>query len=493
MSARITILDEVNVSVTGLEPRDINFLYDKFSIYAKGFRHQVKFKLGRWDGKIQHFSKQGKTYVKLLPEIIKYLRAREYSIKLVDNRQQRDLSIPPIDENYLIDRGYEDIKLGAHQVRGINALTKAGGEIFEGGTGAGKTLMTAVLAQLYEEHHNFRTIVIVPTKDLITQTRNEMVEFGVDAGLYGAEKDLDHTHIVSTWQTLQKNPAFMGQFQAVIVDECHGVTGDVLRSILNDAGAKCAVRIGLTGTLPEEEIDQMAVRITLGNVIEKVEASELIACGWLAELKLYSYELVEDLRQEFAEFIEKNPKYANITYKQYKSGKHSFPDYTAEKKYLQKKEERLDFLSKLIATTGKQNTLILVPNVEFGRKLARSIEGATFFSGKDTSKIRQQLYSSFNEENGIIAITTYALASTGLNIKRIFNLFLIDAGKSYVQVIQSIGRGLRRAPDKDKVWVYDVYSDTRFSKTHGGKRKTHYKKKNYKFTHKKVDYINLLI
>ncbi|GAH24904.1 unnamed protein product, partial [marine sediment metagenome] len=66
----------------------------------------------------------------------------------------------------------------------------------------------------------------------------------------------------------------------VIVDECHGVSGQVLQEILNKHGSRCRVRMGLTGTLPEEDIDKMAVRITMGDVVEKVEVSELIANGW---------------------------------------------------------------------------------------------------------------------------------------------------------------------------------------------------------------------
>ena len=65
----------------------------------------------------------------------------------------------------------------------------------------------------------------------------------------------------------------------------------------------------------------------------------------------------------------------------------------------------------------------------------------------------------FAEHNDVVVVSTFQLASTGLNIKRIFNLFLVDAGKSFIQIIQSIGRGLRKAKDKDRVRVYDVCND----------------------------------
>ena len=489
------ILDEVNAKVNGLTPSEFEALSDHFAVYAKGYRFQAKFKLGVWDGLIRSFcDKQGKTYVKLLPEIVRWLRVHDYGIKLVDDRRDYDLTVPTIDKNYLKDKGIRNedgdlIVLGEHQVRGINALTERHG-IFEGGTGAGKTLMTAALCMLYEENFKYKCITIVPTSDLIEQTYEELAMTGVDVGRYSGDvKDINHQHLVSTWQSLQNNKGLIGQFQVVIVDECHGVTGEILREILNDYGANCHIKLGLTGTLPEEEIDMMAVKVTLGEVVEKVEAWELIAKGWLAKLYLRCYKLKEDVRTEYHDFCERHPEKAHdYTYTRFKNEMHT--DYTAEKKYIQRKEERLDFLAQMIQAPEK-HSLVLVPNVDFGKKLAKRIPNAIFFHGKDSKRIRKEIYESFKGEEQVIAITTYKLASTGLNIKRIFNLFLIDAGKSYVEVIQSIGRGLRKGKDKDSVRVYDIHSDFKFSKRHATTRKKHYKEKKYAYKEQEIDYMAL--
>lgn len=487
--AIIHIKDEVNTVIKNLPVSMYQEFNDMFAVYAKGFRFQAKYKLGVWDGKIRFFNKRGETYVKLLPQIIKHLKRNNYEIELVDERPNHDLSIPEIDKNYLKDKGY-DIILGDHQVRGVNALTQHAGGIFEGGTGSGKTAMAAILCHLYEEYLNFKCIIIVPTSDLISQTIEELESFGVDVGEYsGTKKDINHVHIVSTWQSLQNNKGIIGQYQTVIVDECHGVTGKQLQDILNNHGAKCFVKLGLTGTLPEEEIDVMAVKITLGDVVEGVEASELIQSGWLAKLNLYCYELVEDLREEYHEFCENFPdKASELSYTKFKN--QYFSDYQQEKKYIQKREERLDFLAKLISQADK-NTLVLVPNVEFGRKIAKRIPDSIFFYGQDSKTVRKEIYQSFSEQDNIKAISTYQLVSTGLNVRRIFNLFLVDAGKSYIQVIQTIGRGLRKAYDKDKINVYDVHSDFKFTKKHARARKKHYDKKKYPYKTNKVDYLGL--
>jgi superfamily II DNA or RNA helicase len=81
-----------------------------------------------------------------------------------------------------------------------------------------------------------------------------------------------------------------------------------------------------------------------------------------------------------------------------------------------------------------------------------------------------------------IIVATYGVAAVGINIPRIFNLVLIEPGKSFVRVIQSIGRGIRKAQDKDHVQIWDITSTCRFAKRHLTKRKAYYREAQYPFT-----------
>ena len=94
----------------------------------------------------------------------------------------------------------------------------------------------------------------------------------------------------------------------------------------------------------------------------------------------------------------------------------------------------------------------------------------------------------FRSSTNKIIIATYGVAAVGINIPRIFNLVLIEPGKSFVRVIQSIGRGIRKAEDKDFVQIWDVTSTCKFSKRHLTKRKQFYKEANYPFTVEKADW-----
>jgi superfamily II DNA or RNA helicase len=115
-------------------------------------------------------------------------------------------------------------------------------------------------------------------------------------------------------------------------------------------------------------------------------------------------------------------------------------------------------------------------------------EAAVFVSGATKAKDRQDEYDEISISSGKIIIATYGIAAVGINIPRIFNLVLIEPGKSFVRVIQSIGRGIRKAEDKDHVEIWDVTSTCKFAKRHLTKRKAFYKEANYPFTQEKLEW-----
>jgi superfamily II DNA or RNA helicase len=80
------------------------------------------------------------------------------------------------------------------------------------------------------------------------------------------------------------------------------------------------------------------------------------------------------------------------------------------------------------------------------------------------------------------------LAAVGINIPRIFNLVLIEPGKSFVRVIQSIGRGIRKANDKDYVQIWDVTSTCKYAKRHLRERKKFYDDAQYSYVINKIDW-----
>lgn len=489
-TAKVKILNEVDCVIVGLRPDHLSYFHEEYARRAPNYFFNPKYKIGQWDGKIRYFMKTGKTFVYLLPDIVPQLVGLGYNVVLDDNRTAVIPKVDFIDKDYfkhIFHPEFKDyIELRDYQVDAVNAVIKEPGVIIAG-TGGGKTFMCAVLCDLYGKE-GIRTITIVPTKDLIEQTYLEYTICELDAGRYYSEKkELKCQHLVSTWQSLKNNPVLLEEFNMFIVDEVHGAKGQVLQSLLLEHGNHIALRFGLTGTLPKAETDAMAVRICVGDVKYAITAKQLMDQDHLAQLNISIIQMEEDFDKEYAQFLEDTGE--RITLIQFKD--QYFPDYTSEKRYLQSNKERIDWMADFISVKRdmrKGNVFCLINGIRFGQKLADSIEGAVFVHGKDKQKVRQEIYELFKENDNLVVIATVNIASTGLNITRIFNLIYIDVGKSFIRVIQTIGRGLRKAKDKSSVEVTDICSDLKYSKRHLAERKKFYREAQYPHKKKKVKY-----
>ena len=486
--ATIKVLDEINIAVIGLKVKEYEHFYNKFGYYDNGYVFKPSYKLGRWDGKIRLFTKAGKTSIHFIDQIIPDLKAFGYKIRLVDNRNPVTFDLPNIQADHFKER--YGIELGDHQVECINSLIDNRGGIAIAATGAGKSFVLGALFNLLHEHMGLKCLAIVPSLDLVTQTAEEIRLFGNDVGMYNANrKELSKTHLVSTWQSLQNNPAIMGNYHAIIVDEAHGAKSNVLKNMLMEHGRNAVFIAGVTGTLPKHEADIKQINYVLGEPVAKVEGKQLIDLGWLAKLKMRTITLKEDFREVWEQYKLSNPEEAaKYTYKTFKTS--YFPDFTSERTWFKTNKMRNIFLSHLIqkATKATGNSFVLVNGVDFGKRLAKVIPNSIFVHGADDSAVRKQIYDLYKTNDDVVVIATFQLASTGLNIKRIFNLFLIDPGKSFIQIIQSIGRGLRKAEDKESVSVWDISSDLKYSKKHSAQRKKYYKEQNYPFKEEVIEY-----
>ena len=478
---KLVIYDEVNCKFENLDPDTRRKLVSKFKYEVPYARYLPAVRLGRWDGKVAYFQLSGSTYVNLLPEIIQWLTERNYNIDLEDQRTSTiQFNFEAVNEKSYSHINWpvghpaagQPIELRDYQVEIINDFLSNPQCLQEVATGAGKTIMTAALSQKCEAYG--RTIVIVPNKDLVRQTLADYVNMGLDVGVYfGDQKDYGKTHTICTWQSLnnilkkEKETGltmadFIKDVVAVIVDEVHMAKADVLKSLLTEYMGHIPLRWGLTGTVPKEQFEFVSLKVAIGEVISRLSASELQDKGVLAQCHVNVIQT-----EEHADFA----------------------DYQKELKYLTTNKDRLDYIAKLTSEIIKSgNTLILVDRIESGQELAARIPNSVFINGDMKSVNRKEHYDEVADTMDKTIIATYGVAAVGINIPRIFNLVLIEPGKSFVRVIQSIGRGIRKAQDKDHVQIWDVTGDCKFAKRHLTKRKQFYKEAKYNYTIEKVYY-----
>ena len=494
MQAKLIIRDEVNVKIEGLDLADRTALVKKFKYEIPGARYQPSVRLGRWDGKVAFFQLGGSGYINLLPEILPYLESKNYDVEVEDLRNYTtQFEFTEFTEDTFSDQTWpkghpqagQPIKFRDYQVEIINNFLSNPQSIQEIATGAGKTIMTAALSKSVEPYG--RSIVIVPNKSLVTQTEADYINLGLDVGVYfGDRKEFGKTHTICTWQSLNillKNSQsyeaevtiqdFIEDVVLVMVDEVHMAKADALKTLLTGVFARVPIRWGLTGTIPKEDYERVSLLCSLGPVVGKLSASELQEAGHLANCHVNIVQLQDSVE---------------------------YTDYQSELKYLVTNTERIGYLAKLIDSIKESgNTLILVDRIETGKLLQAELSSlfsllkgdkpdVAFVSGSTKAGDRKDEYDEIATSTNKIIIATYGVAAVGINIPRIFNLVLIEPGKSFVRVIQSIGRGIRKAEDKDFVQIWDITSTCKFAKRHLTKRKVFYKEANYPFTIEKAQW-----
>jgi superfamily II DNA or RNA helicase len=167
-----------------------------------------------------------------------------------------------------------------------------------------------------------------------------------------------------------------------------------------------------------------------------------------------------------------------------------YKTYQEELTYLTTNKTRVDFIAKFVKQLSESgNTLVLVDRIQCGEMLCERLPDSVFVSGTMKSADRKGHYDEIKTADDKIIVATYGVAAVGINIPRIFNLVLVEPGKSFVRVIQSIGRGIRKAQDKDHVEIWDITSACKFSKKHLTTRKKYYDDAGYPFKVQKVNYL----
>jgi superfamily II DNA or RNA helicase len=484
-TCKLIIEDEVNIKIEGLEVDVRRKLANALKFEVPYAKHMPQYKLGRWDGKVAFFGIGGSGYVNHLDVVSEVLAKNNVQIVDIDDRRHPiQFNFTPVTETYWKDQGVkwpeghpaegEDIILRDYQVEAINNFLNNPQSLQQIATGAGKTITTATLSHITEPYG--RSLVIVPNKSLVEQTEEDYINCGLDVGVYfGDRKNLGKTHTICTWQSLNildkkhkdgsavlSLAEFLDGVSTVIVDEVHMAKAEVLKNLLTRNLKNAPIRWGLTGTVPREKFEFESIHASLGPVIGSISAKSLQDKGVLSKCHVNVVQLLDVV---------------------------AHADYQSELKYLTTNEPRLEYIAKLMNNIKKSgNTLILVDRISAGQMLAEQIPNSTFVSGAVKVKDRKETYDTIREGTNEVIIATYGVAAVGLNIPRIFNLVLLEPGKSFVRVIQSIGRGVRIAKDKDFVQIWDITSSCKFAKRHLTQRKKFYKEAEYPFTIEKIDW-----
>jgi len=399
----------------------------------------------------------------LFYEVLRYIKAN-YKDEVTYDDKIRDVIKPTFINQDVYDN--LKLKLRDYQNETVKQALLFGRGIIKVGTGGGKTLTIAsLLSSIYINNNNKITcLLIVPDLTLVDQTYNDFVNYNVPFSVTrwtGTHKpDFSCNVIVANLGILQsqfEEHKELLDVEVLVVDECHKLKkGNKVNKLITSI--KTNHKYGLTGTLPDNKPDEWNIIGKLGSVFYEKTSYDLRLENYLTNAEI---------------------KIIEITYKdkvKYVSGANKFK---TELDFIYNSQFRNKIIS-VVCQKCNNNVLILVNHIVHGLALhdflSKTLDAKKvyFIRGEVEVEERAKVISEMEKTDNVVCIAISAIFSTGVNIKNLHNIVFASGGKSFIRIIQSIGRGLRLNENKDKLIIYDITDKLQYSMQHSTKRKEIY-------------------
>lgn len=374
--------------------------------------------------------------------------------KVTTDKGVSALYMPSIKGAVPFDEYSEEYTLRYFQKDIVQRCFEQGRGIVVLGTGGGKSLVQASLLDGYKKiNKDFRCILIVPNRGLLTQIYDDFKDYGVKFSVerWGDEykPEWKSNVVIATHDILEhhytKSP-WVDTVDIVLCDECHKVAPgtqiyDIVRKIPTPH------RFGMTGSMNPDQMKIWRALGLFGPVLFKMKTKALRDEGFLSEAVVFSIAL----------------KHSSIS--------EDFKTYKEECDFLATDIPRNNFISSMVKTT-KGNILILVNFLPHGESLKAILERehpdkkVYFIHGDMPVAKRNNIKKEMEISDDIICVAMSSIFAEGINIKNLPNILLAMGGKAYIRLVQSIGRGLRLHKNKKKLYIFDIYDTLKYSLRH---------------------------
>jgi len=445
-------------------------LKEHFTFYVDGYKHMPKYKAGVWDGSICLLDTRfGTLPAGLYDELVELATKLGYSIENKPTQygtpnEKDDATYQEI-ENFILGLNIHSknnkLDIRKYQIDAIYNCIKNNRQLSITPTGGGKSLLAYALYRWYLEHGSSHFMLLVPNLSLVKQMYADFKDysshngFDVEANTQivaeGSSKQLNKSLVLATWQSTYKMPSkWFNQLDVILMDEAHQAKADSIKGIFEKA-TEVKYRFGITGSLDKSATNKMVLKGAVGEISKVKSTRDLINDGHLSDVKIKCVIL----------------KYNKDSSKMMKG-----VDYQHEIDFICQHERRNEFIAKL-ALQQKGATLVLFNYVEkHGEPLYEKIKELAstqtvhFVAGKVDADEREEIRNHIQNATGdSITVASVGTMSTGTNIPRLNNIIFATPTKSVVRVMQSLGRGLRKAEGKEYLQLFDIVDNIVPSKT----------------------------
>lgn len=336
-------------------------------------------------------------------------------------------------------------------------------------TSAGKTLTIALIASTALEKSQYRTLILVPNIQLVEQTYQDFLEYGVSehsVSKWTGNYDFKQTDIVVANNQIllseKQDLTVLDNFDVVIIDECHKLaSAEKITKLVKRLKSKHL--FGLTGSLPNEQYDVWSLNRIFGSILYHKKSIELRQNQFISNVRVVALEL----------------EYKNVPQFTIPSMSEPTAGYEEEINWLHTNEFRNNVICKL-AEKLSTNTLILVDRIVHGEHLLEYLKSRIdkqvyFIQGSVDVEERENVRQIMEKDSGIICIAISKIFSTGISIKNLHNVIFAAIGKARIKIIQSIGRSLRLHETKEIATIFDIAdSNLTYGNKHFAERKQIY-------------------
>lgn len=420
-------------------------LHNALRFRPKNFWHSSAYKRKVWDGYKDFFDdKTGRFYTGLLPEVKKALNVKGVEYNIVSEIKRFPWKNNNIDQNFLTEwlpEGVKPFKLHDYQYDLVNQCFKHDRGIVIAPTSSGKTFcMISLLKSLPAKTP---TLFLTKNSGLVHQNWEAMKLWGVENLGRWYDKYKEKNYIMCATihhKTFDSLADLLPYFKVLIVDEVHDCVSDVpveaYKKMVN-----ANVRIGFSATAFRwwkekiEEVHKWTVKSHFGAVF-KTSTTE---SGVLTTKDLQDRDIVSTSDCTFYKV-----KHPDIRHE---------PFQDAVKLGIGQNYHLHEMIVKL-AQNCEGRTLIIVERIEQGEQLKQLIVGSKFIQGKTKIKDRQPLLDSLCQGDKFIVIAMRHIITAGINVK-IHDLINASGGEGAHNIIQLMGRGLRKADDKKLLRYHD--------------------------------------
>jgi superfamily II DNA or RNA helicase len=329
----------------------------------------------------------------------------------------------------------------------------------------------------------FKILFLVPRIVLIEQNINRLIKYGIKKEkigvYYGEKKDIKEITF-STYQSIIKNFDLLRQSDMIILDEMHMVSETAKKlskifDVLYDNYDKLI--LGLTATIDENDPRYSKI-MKLIPPVKKYMIKEAVNDGRLSEpqvlLKPVKMNLEErriyeqttsTIKDISLELKASNPL---IVSKLLKTGgqrarlaKLWFASVHKRKKLLNETNSKLNESVNIVKSHPKEKIMIFSETIESINNISEILKKnkipSEVIHNKIKTKQRQDILDSWGK-NYFVLLSVHTL-EIGFDIPSVSIAIIVSNTKNVHQLVQRIGRVIRKTDEKSQSLIYVVYVD----------------------------------